>query len=429
MQGESLTAMRWEGDPDFVDRLEWYPIMEGESLAVKRRTLVISLLITLGVVTAAWAIGVPSGGSGETGQPEHLAKMVLYACLALIFSFLCSVAEAVLLSVSPSYIVHLEQQGKKSATRLKKVKTDIDRSLAAILTLNTIAHTVGAGGAGAEAAAYFGDRYVGIAMAVLTLLILFLSEIVPKTLGAVFWRSLAGPTAWFIQVLIWALYPFIWVSERLTRLITGGKQVHVFSREEFAAMAEIGAQSGHLDDSESRILKNLFRFPELRVEDIMTPRTVVFAMQQDLTVSEALEKHPEIPFSRIPVFGETRDEITGFVLKTDLLIAQLEGHGDQPLRELKRELGFVIKTSSVETVADELLGKRAHLLAVFGEHGGLAGVVSLEDVVETLIGIEIVDEADKIDDMRLLAREKWEERMQRLGLDPLTFKDSDDSES
>ena len=396
---------------------------------MKRRTLVISLLIALGVVAAAWAVGVPSQTGGETGQPEHLAKMVLYACLALIFSFLCSVAEAVLLSVSPSYIVHLEQQGQKSATRLKKVKTDIDRSLAAILTLNTIAHTVGAGGAGAEAAAYFGDRYVGIAMAVLTLLILFLSEIVPKTLGAVFWRSLAGPTAWFIQVLIWALYPFIWVSERLTRLITGGRQVHVFSREEFAAMAEIGAQSGHLDDSESRILKNLFRFPELRVEDIMTPRTVVFAMQQDLTVSEALEKHPEIPFSRIPVFGETRDEITGFVLKTDLLIAQLEGHGDQPLRELKRELGFVTKTSSVERVADELLSNRAHLLAVFGEHGGLAGVVSLEDVVETLIGIEIVDEADKIDDMRLLAREKWEERMQRLGLDPLTFKDPDDSES
>ena len=194
-------------------------------------------------------------------------------------------------------------------------------------------------------------------------------------------------------------------------------------------MAEIGAQSGHLVDSESRILKNLFRFPELRVEDIMTPRTVVFAMQQDLTVTEALEKHPEIPFSRIPVFGETRDEVTGFVLKTDLLIAQLEGHGDQPLRELKRELGFVTKTSSVERVADELLGKRAHLLAVFGEHGGLAGVVSLEDVVETLIGIEIVDEADKIDDMRLLAREKWEERMKRLGLDPLIFKDPDDSES
>jgi len=355
--------------------------------------------------------------------------MVLYACLALIFSFLCSVAEAVLLSVSPSYIVHLEQQGSTSASRLKKVKTDIDRSLAAILTLNTIAHTVGAGGAGAEAAAYFGDRYVGIAMAVLTLLILFLSEIVPKTLGAVFWRSLAGPTAWFIQILTWVLYPFIWVSERLTKLITGGKQVHIFSREEFAAMAEIGAEGGYLAAAESRILRNLFRFPELRAEDIMTPRTVVFALQQDLTTSEALEKHPEIPFSRIPVYGETLDDITGFVLKTDLLIAQLQGRGEVHLKEMKRDLGIVTEDASVEHIADELLGKRAHLLAVLDEHGGLAGVVSLEDVVETLIGIEIVDEADKIDDMRLLAREKWEERMQRLGLDPLTFKDSDDSES
>ena len=392
---------------------------------MKRRTAVLSLLIALGVVATAWAVSAPSASGGETGQTEHLAKMVLYACLALIFSFLCSVAEAVLLSVSPSYIVHLEQQGGKSAARLKKVKTDIDRSLAAILTLNTIAHTVGAGGAGAEAAAYFGDRYVGIAMAVLTLLILFLSEIVPKTLGAVFWRSLAGPTAWFIQILTWVLYLFIWVSERLTRLITGGKEVHVFSREEFAAMAEIGAEGGYLDDSESRILRNLFRFPELRAEDIMTPRTVVFALQQDLAVSEALEKHPEIPFSRIPVYGETRDDITGFVLKTDLLIAQLKGRGDVPLKEMKRDLGIVIEEASVEHVADELLGKRVHLLAVFDEHGGLAGVVSLEDVVETLIGIEIVDEADKIDDMRRLARQKWEERMKRLNLDPLIFKDPD----
>jgi CBS domain containing-hemolysin-like protein len=421
--------MRWEGDQDFVDRLGRYPDVEGGSPVVKRRTLVLSLLIALGVVAAAWAVGVPSPSSGETGQPEHLAKMVLYACLALIFSFLCSVAEAVLLSVSPSYIVHLEQQGSTSASRLKKVKTDIDRSLAAILTLNTIAHTVGAGGAGAEAAAYFGDRYVGIAMAVLTLLILFLSEIVPKTLGAVFWRSLAGPTAWFIQILTWVLYPFIWVSERLTKLITGGKQVHIFSREEFAAMAEIGAEGGYLAAAESRILRNLFRFPELRAEDIMTPRTVVFALQQDLTTSEALEKHPEIPFSRIPVYGETRDDITGFVLKTDLLIAQLQGRGEVHLKEMKRDLGIVTEDASVEHIADELLGKRAHLLAVLDEHGGLAGVVSLEDVVETLIGIEIVDEADKIDDMRRLARQKWEERMQRLGLDPLTFKDPDDSGS
>ena len=394
---------------------------------MRRRIAITSLLIAVSVVAAAWAVGVPSAGSGETGQPENLAKMVLYASLALVFSFLCSVAEAVLLSVSPSYIVHLEQQGKKSASRLKKVKTDIDRSLAAILTLNTIAHTVGAGGAGAEAAAYFGDRYVGIAMAVLTLLILFLSEIVPKTLGAVFWRALAGPTAWFIQILIWVLYPFIWVSERLTKLITGGKEVHVFSREEFAAMAEVGAEAGYLDDSESRILRNLFRFPELRAEDIMTPRTVVFALQQDLTVSEVLRRHPEIPFSRIPIYGRTRDDIRGFVLKTDLLIAQLEGRGEIPVSELRRDLGIVLESASVEHVAEELLGNRTHLLAVFDEHGGLAGVVSLEDVVETLIGIEIVDEADRVDDMRRLARKKWEERMERLGLDPLSFKGPSDS--
>jgi CBS domain containing-hemolysin-like protein len=213
----------------------------------------------------------------------------------------------------------------------------------------------------------------------------------------------------------------------LTKLITAGKEVHVFSREEFAAMAEIGAESGHLDDAESRILRNLFRFPELRADDIMTPRTVVFALQQDLTVAEVLVKHPEIPFSRIPIYGRNRDDITGFVLKTDLLIAQLQGRGDDPIAALKRELGIVLEDASVEHVADELLGERSHLLAVFDDHGGLAGVVSLEDVVETLIGIEIVDEADRVDDLRRLARQKWEKRMERLGLDPLTFEGSSDS--
>ena len=344
--------------------------------------------------------------------------MVLFAALALVFSFLCSVAEAVLLSVTPSYIAHLDQEGKRSAALLKKVKTDIDRSLAAILTPNTIAHTVGAGGAGAEAAAYYGEKYVGISMAVLTLLILFLSEIIPKTLGALWWRRLAGPTARFVQLLIWVLYPFIWVSEILTKLITRGKKVRTFSRAEFAAMAEVGVQSGHLEMHESRILQNLFRFPELHVEDIMTPRTVVFSLPQTSTVEEVLASHPEIPFSRLPIYDNNPDEVTGFVLKTDLLVNQLDGHGSRQLSELRRELRVILQTDSLEKAVDELLDHRAHLLLVVDEYGGVAGVVSLEDIVETLIGIEIVDEADKIDDLRRLARQKWEERMKNLGIDP-----------
>jgi CBS domain containing-hemolysin-like protein len=382
------------------------------------RTTLLVVLAAFALVVAVSAAGLSPTTSGEEGSPEHLTKMILYASVALVFSFLCSVAEAVILSVSPSFVAHLEQQGDPLAKRLKKLKKNIDRSLAAILTLNTIAHTLGAGGAGAEAAAYFGDRYVGIAMAVLTLLILFLSEIVPKTLGALYWRRLAGPTASFVQLLIWILYPFIWISEILTKLITRGRSVHTFSRAEFTALVDVGVEKGKIEVGESKILKNLFSLPELHAEDVMTPRTVVFALQQDMTLDEVLEQHSEIPFSRIPIYDKNRDDVTGFVLKTDILLQTLQGHGDKSLIDLRREIFAVPANASLELVSEQLLEHKLHLLLVLDEYGGLAGVVSLEDVVETLIGIEIVDEADQIDDLRRLARQKWQERMQRLGIDP-----------
>ena len=385
---------------------------------MRRRTTVLFVLAAFALVVAVSAAGLSRSTSDEVGSPEHLTKMILYAAVALIFSFLCSVAEAVILSISPSFVAHLEQQDEPLAKRLKKLKRNIDRSLAAILTLNTIAHTLGAGGAGAEAAAYFGDRYVGIAMAVLTLLILFLSEIVPKTLGALYWRQLAGPTATFVQILIWILYPFIWISELLTRLITRGKSVHTFSRDEFTALVDVGVAKGKIDVGESRVLKNLFNLPELHAEDVMTPRTVVFALQQDMTLDEVMDRHPEIPFSRIPIYSENRDHVSGFVLKTDILLQKLQGHGHKSLIDLRREIFAVPANASLELVSEQLLEHKLHLLLVLDEYGGLAGVVSLEDVVETLIGIEIVDEADQIDDLRRLARQKWQERMQRLGIDP-----------
>ncbi len=392
--------------------------MQYPFINMQRRTTILTVLAALLIVVAASAAVVPQGSSGEVGGKDHLIKMVVYAGIALLFSFLCSVAEAVMLSVSPSFIAHLEKQGKSSANRIKKLKGNIDQSLAAILTLNTIAHTLGAGGAGAEAAAYFGDQYVGLSMAVLTLLILFLSEIVPKTVGALYWRQLAGPTATFVQLLIWILYPLIWISERLTRLITRGKSVHTFSRDEFTALVDVGVEKGKIQVGESMILKNLFQLPELHAEDVMTPRTVVFALQQDTTLDEVMEQHPNMPFSRIPIYGENPDDITGFVLKTDILIEKLNGNGQKKLRELRRDIYAVPETASLEQISEQLLEHKLHMLVVIDEYGGMAGVVTLEDVVETLIGIEIVDEADQIDDLRRLARQKWRERMKRLGIDP-----------
>ena len=356
------------------------------------------------------------GGAGEK-NPADFTLMVIFATVAIGFSFLCSIAEAVVLSVSPSYIASLKNSGKPSGERIRKVKENIDRTLAGILTLNTIAHTVGSGGAGAYAAKYFGQASVGIAMTVLTLLILFLSEIIPKTIGATYWRSLAPMTAWFVQALTITLYPLIWISEMLTKLLTGGKRLHGMTREEFTALADIGAEGGQLDIKESRIVKNLMRFPELCAKDIMTPRTVVFTLQQDKTVAEVIEHVRETSFSRIPIFGEYKDEVTGYVLKNDVLLRERTKDGSAYLRDFKKEIRAVNQFTKLSDVLEELLDHRAHIMIVVDIHGGLQGIVTLEDVVETLIGIEIVDEVDQIDDMRKLARQKWEERMEKVGID------------
>ena len=358
------------------------------------------------------------GSGGGSYDSMDLFLCIVYALIALLFSSLCSVAEAVLLSISPSYIANLEKAGKASAAKINNVKSNVDRSLAAILTLNTIAHTVGSGGAGAYAAKYWGDGAVGIAMIVLTLLILFVSEIIPKTIGALYWRGLAPISASFIQFLNFILYPFIFVSELITKWLAGGHSHHSFNREEFKALAGIGAEGGHLDEKESQILQNLFRFPDLCVEDIMTPSTVVFALQENLTAHEVLQKHEKIHFSRIPIYSDNRDNITGFVLKSELLMDDIRNDGKTQLKDFpKRELRAVLDKTRLSTVLEKLLDNREHILMVVDEHGGLEGVVTLEDVVETLIGIEIVDEADIDVDMRKVAREKWGHRMKTRGVD------------
>jgi len=385
----------------------------------KWQMLAIAILFSLcGNVASLHAAG--GGGGGEniegSGAPADLAWMVFYTLVALGFSFLCSIAEAVVLSISPSYITSREKEGKKGFAMLRSVKGNIDRTLAAILTLNTIAHTVGAGGAGAYANQYFGSKYMGVAMAVLTLLILFLSEIIPKTLGAAYWRALALPTGYFVKFLNLVLFPLIVISELLTKMLTGGKAVHAMSREEFVAMADIGAEHGHFDAKESRIMKNLFRFSELQAGDVMTPNTVVLAFQQDRTVEDVLQQNPEINFSRIPIYDDTRDQIQGFVLKTDILLNQANRDGVGKLRDFKRELHAVHEDTPLSTVFDEMLNGRQHLMLVVDEYGGMEGLVSLEDVVDTLIGMELVDEADKDVDMRALARKRWHDRMEKIGI-------------
>jgi CBS domain containing-hemolysin-like protein len=232
----------------------------------------------------------------------------------------------------------------------------------------------------------------------------------------VYWNRLAGVTALFVRFLIITLYPLIFVSELLTRLIARGKQVHVFSREEFLAMADMGAQSGHLREHESRIIRSLFRAEKLTAEDIMTPRTVIVAFPEETTVSEVLQAHPDNPFSRLPVYRGNIDNITGFILKDDLLLAKAEDRGDQKLTELRRDLATVTADMSLSALLEYLFDDRLHIALVAGDYGGTRGLVTLEDVVETLLGLEIVDEMDEVVDMQAFARRQWEKRAGALGI-------------
>ncbi|MBF0200231.1 MAG: HlyC/CorC family transporter [Desulfamplus sp.] len=344
--------------------------------------------------------------------------LIIYVMLALGFSFICSVAEAVLLSITPSYIEVQKEKRPKLAKLLKQLKQEkLDRSLAAILTLNTIAHTVGAIGAGAKATVVFGNAWFGIFSAVMTLMILFLSEIVPKTIGAVYWPQIAAPAAFFVKFLIAILYPIVLVSERLTQFISGGKITHVLSRDEFIAMALAGVKTGQINTKESKIIRNLLQFDSLKVVDIMTPRTVISAIPLDMKIKNSFKQISQTPFSRIPLYKGHIDNITGFVLKDDILIHIARNQGDQELSTLQRDILAVPQSVSLTGLLERFLKDRHHIAVVVNEYGELNGLVTLEDLIETIMGIEIMDETDNTEDMRILARKKWAERAKSMGIE------------
>lgn len=362
-----------------------------------------------------------------------MTLLIAYVAVALGFSFLCSVLEAVLLSVTPGYIGRMSQENPALGKRLHELKKDVDRPLAAILSLNTLAHTVGAAGAGAQAQAVFGSDALAIASAILTVLILVLSEIIPKTLGAVYWRRLAPPMAKTMPPLIFFMTPFVWLSKFITRVIKKDTvDKATISKEEIAALARLGSEQGIFDASESRILANLFRFGSLRTRDIMTPRTVMFALAADKTVGEVVphdtgrspgkrestERTSTMVFSRIPVYGESLDDVLGYILKDAIYLAAAQGHLDKKLNTYVRQIVVVPDGLLVASLFEKLLHEREHIALVVDEYGGVDGVVSMEDVLETLIGLEIVDEADATDDMREMARRRWRERRRALGTLP-----------
>ena len=334
-----------------------------------------------------------------------MGLILLYFLGALSLSFLCSVLEAVLLSTPMSYISMRENQGSKTATLMKQYKNYVDRPVGAILSLNTIAHTIGSAGVGAESIKIFGEQYFGLISAILTLLILVLSEIIPKTIGASYWRSLALPSTRIIRVLILITYPLVLLSELITKVFTPRGNQASMSREEVSAMVDVGTTEGIFRESESKLIKSCIALSGVKARQIMTPSIVVESACQDLTVKDFQAKQ-SWSFSRIPVYAGDKDYITGYVLKDAVLKLLSEDQFHVKLSGLKRPILTFREEESVFQIWEKMLEKREHISVIIDEYGGLRGLVTMEDIIETMTGVEIVDEDDVAVDMQALAKEK-----------------------
>ncbi|MEJ2583540.1 MAG: hemolysin family protein [Robiginitalea sp.] len=364
-----------------------------------------------------------------------MGLLLFYAFLSIFFSFLCSILEAVLLSVTPTFINIKKKAGKKFAQGLEELKRDVDQPLIAILTLNTIAHTVGAILVGVQAKAAYSEMYgqqqhtlfgiqftedlmVGIVSTLMTILILVASEIIPKTIGATYWTQLARVATILLEGMVWLLKVtgIMWLLQLFTRLVGKTEHGSVLSREDFTAMADIAHEEGVFEESESKVIKNLLMFDEVQVKDVMTPRTVLKIAPEKQTIESFFRENPRLRFSRIPVYGEREDLITGFVLKDNVLEEMINENGELPLSEIRRDLLVTERDTPIPHLFETFIRKREHIALVVDEYGTVSGLVTMEDVIETLLGLEIMDESDNVEDLQQLARRRWKERAKRSGI-------------
>jgi len=353
-----------------------------------------------------------------------LNLLILYAISTIALSFLCSILEAVLLSVNPTFLKIKINEGNKYAENLQKMKDNIDEPLIIILTLNTIAHTVGAILVGVQAKELYSsidnntyeifgtllteDLIVGIVSSIMTVLILLVSEIIPKTLGATYWHKLVRFTSIFLNSII-PLFKYsgvLFVLQFFTKLISKSNNNNVFSREDFSTMAEIAEEEGVIEESESDIIKNMVKFKDVKIRNIMTPFSVMKTASEDQSIKDFYDKNPKLSFSRIPVFFEKMDNITGYVLKDTILEQIVKNDGDSNLSSIKRKPIFSNYESPIPLIFDKLIREREHISMVIDEHGTVRGLVTMEDIIETLLGREIMDETDTVIDMQALVKNK-----------------------
>ena len=342
-----------------------------------------------------------------------MTLLLIYLAIAIGVSFLCSVLEAVLLSITPSYLEQLTQERLQSGKAIQSVKDRLDESLSSILILNTFAHTMGAAGVGAQALRVFGPEAETLIAVLLTLAILYFSEIIPETLGAAYWRQLAVPAAFTIRWLVRLVYPLVWMSTRLTQLL-GKSHKDEITREEILALASLGRRDGVLRAQENKYLVNLLNLNDIQTSEILTPRTVVHMLDETTSVSDALELDASRQFTRVPIYRDSTDNVTGIVMRVELFEAERSGREGQSIAALAQPVIRVPEELPVYRLLDRFIREQAHLFLVEDEFGQTAGIVTLEDAIETLLGREIIDESDAVADMQELARAKNRERLDRI---------------
>jgi CBS domain containing-hemolysin-like protein len=342
--------------------------------------------------------------------------LLTYLFLALIVSFLCSIMEAVLLSTPVSFLMVKKDEGHKWATTFIRLKNNVDKPLSAILSLNTVAHTIGAAGVGAQAVKVFGEAYFGIVSAILTILILVLTEIIPKTIGARFWRELARFSSSTISGMIVLTYPLVILSAIITRAISSRNSEQSTSREEISALASIGADEGIFNEKEHKIIQNLLKLRNVKVTEIMTPRVVVALADENQNLSEFLRNKEYLKYSRIPLYSGNDENITGYVFRQHVMEKLAEDQHNLKLKDLRRDIVVVPYTMVLFSLWEKLLEKKEHIALIVDEYGGMDGIVTLEDIIETLLGLEIIDEKDTVSDMQKFARERWKTRQAKYNL-------------
>lgn len=358
-----------------------------------------------------------------------MGLLLIYATVSIFFSFLCSILEAVLLSVTGTFIKVKGQEGASYISALKELKKDVDKPLIAILTLNTLAHTVGAILVGVQAenmvsasnynSSYFGIPFVGIVSGIMTVLILVVSEIIPKTIGATYWKGLAGFTTRALNAMIFPLKwtGILWILQLTTKAIGKSAHMNTMTREDFIAITDTAEKEGVFEPSEGQYIKSLMNFNKIKVKDIMTPRSVMFMAPQKMAIKEFFQENQDLRFSRIPVFGANRDDIKGYVLKDHILSDIIHDKPAETLEELRRELTIVPSNMPIPQVFEKMVATKEHMALVVDDYGSAQGIATMEDVIETMLGLEIMDESDNVEDMQQLARKNWEKRSKAQGLE------------